>query len=267
MKGEKVEKDILVKADSMVAAKKVGSQNTEARESHSVFYFDPNTITDSQWHQLGLGQRTISTIRNFLSKGGRFRDPADLERIYGMQNEDADRLLPYVRIRSNSRKYISERINPAPVYHSRPVFPNFYPKKNYEKRSITVDLNASDSVEFEALPGIGVKLASRIVRFRESLGGFHSVEQLKDVYGINDTLFNLIKTSIKIEGGVYRKIRINHWGADSLDLHPYILKHEARAIVKYREQHGRFGAAEDLLALGMINAEWILRLRPYFDFE
>ena len=47
--------------------------NRDPKRSIRLFYFDPNTVTDEGWLDLGLRDKTIQTIRNFLSKGGRFR--------------------------------------------------------------------------------------------------------------------------------------------------------------------------------------------------
>jgi competence protein ComEA len=232
------------------------------------FYFDPNRITDTQWEELGLSRKTIATVKNYLSKGGRFRKADDLKRIYGLRKEDADRLLPYVRIEGNDKII-------QPYYAKRPVKKDSGYSRNYntelrrsfQKSKVIVDINEADSTEWEALPGIGIKLAKRIVKFRDALGGFSTVDQVAEVYGIDDSLFFKIKPDLHIRSGIYKKVRINHWEADSLDTHPYIQKHEAEAIVKYRSQHGRFLTADDLGKINILSSEWIARLKPYLELE
>jgi DNA uptake protein ComE-like DNA-binding protein len=228
-----------------------------------LFNFDPNTITNEQWEELGLKKRTILTIRNYLLKGGRFRQPEDLGKIYGIRREDAERLIPFVKIEShkNQAQYLLPSRNFAATDKQT------FTRKVYQRKMVTVDVNSADSVDFESLPAIGTKLAVRIIRFREALGGFNSIEQLREVYGINDTIFNLISTSLTMHTGVFRKIRINDWSIDSLDMHPYIQKHEARAIVKYRNQHGRFNDVDDLGKINLFSSDQIGRLKPYIDLE
>jgi competence ComEA-like helix-hairpin-helix protein len=130
-----------------------------------------------------------------------------------------------------------------------------------------VDINSADSIAWESLPGIGVKLAARIVKFREALGGFNSIDQLREVYGIDDSLFTKIGPALQFSSGIFRKVRINYWETDSLDMHPYIQKHEARAIVKYRSQHGLFHDADELGKINLLSQEWIERLKPYITLE
>lgn len=48
-----------------------------------LFTFDPNTLEEAGWRRLGLSDKTIRTIRNYVAKGGRFHKPEDLLRIYG----------------------------------------------------------------------------------------------------------------------------------------------------------------------------------------
>ena len=70
-----------------------------AKTLHSeLFYFDPNNLNLSEWRRLGLPDRLIQTILHYIEKGGRFRKAEDLKKLYGLQNSEYQRLLPYVRI-------------------------------------------------------------------------------------------------------------------------------------------------------------------------
>ena len=68
--------------------------------SSEVFYFDPNTAIHSDWKRLGLRDKTIQTIQNYLSKGGKFYKPEDIGKIWGFAPSDAKRLIPYVSIKN-----------------------------------------------------------------------------------------------------------------------------------------------------------------------
>ncbi|GAA2007944.1 hypothetical protein GCM10009799_39410 [Nocardiopsis rhodophaea] len=52
-----------------------------------------------------------------------------------------------------------------------------------------LDLNTATSEQLQTLPGIGPVLAERIVRFRDTNGGFGSVKQLREVSGIGERRF------------------------------------------------------------------------------
>ena len=75
-------------------------------ESNSVkgelFYFDPNTISESGWKKLGLRDKTIQTIEKYLNKGGHFYKPEDLQKIYGLHKDEYERLGPYVKIETKT---------------------------------------------------------------------------------------------------------------------------------------------------------------------
>ncbi len=268
-KPEKITNEEQAAADSFVKSKAEGAALEVSRTFH-LFSFDPNTISDADWEELGLNKKTISIIRNYLSKGGRFREPDDIKRIYGLTSGDAERLLPYIRIAGREGKthiYYPNRSVKKDTLYYRAYTPKYYTQHPIQKTRVMIDINTADSTEWEALPGIGIKLAARIVKFREALGGFHHVEQVREVYGIDDSLFNRIRPALINSLGISRKVRINVWEVDSLDMHPYIQKHEAKAIVKYRSQHGRFNAADELGKINIFSSEWIERLKPYIDLD
>ena len=84
--------------------KRKSSYNENDIIKGELFYFDPNTITGSDWKRLGLRDKTIKTIENYRSKGGHFYKPEDLQRIYGLHDDEYERLKPYIKIESNTSK-------------------------------------------------------------------------------------------------------------------------------------------------------------------
>lgn len=61
-----------------------------------------------------------------------------------------------------------------------------------------IDLNSATVAALDTLDGIGPVLAQRIVDYREEYGGFYSVEELKEVSGIGDKLFEQIKDKVTV---------------------------------------------------------------------
>ena len=61
--------------------------NIITSQQENCFYFDPNTLSKDGWQKLGIRDKTIKTIQNYLSKGGHFRKPEDLQRVYGLRNK------------------------------------------------------------------------------------------------------------------------------------------------------------------------------------
>lgn len=129
-----------------------------------------------------------------------------------------------------------------------------------------IDLNSCDSASLEALPGIGPVLSARIIRYRNLLGGFASVSQLQEVYGLSEETFNLVRDRVAADSLAVRKIRINEAGYRELLRFPYLEKHEVNAILKYRELEGRITGMGDLLSNRIIDASRAARIRPYMEF-
>ena len=61
-----------------------------------------------------------------------------------------------------------------------------------------VNINTASAAELQSLPGIGEAKAKQIVSYREANGDFSSIEDIKNVSGIGDGIFNQINSLIKI---------------------------------------------------------------------
>lgn len=135
------------------------------------------------------------------------------------------------------------------------------------KRPAVVDINAADTAVFIALPGIGPVLAARIVLFREKLGGFHSVGQIGEVYGLPDSVFRRLQPWLRCDSAVVRKIPLNTAEKDRLAAHPYIGWGEAKAIINYRRQHGPFRSLAALNRIVALDTAVLEKIRPYLSVE
>jgi len=124
----------------------------------------------------------------------------------------------------------------------------------------------ADSIILQVVPGIGEVLAGRIIKYRESLGGFHQEQQLREVYGITEELADRIVEYFPFSPSIHRPVKINELEANELARHPYIHFGHAKVIVAYRKQHGEYVRAEDLLKIKIFNEEWLGRLKPYLTF-
>ena len=221
-----------------------------------LFYFDPNTLSSEGWKKLGLRDKTIQTIQNYLSKGGKFNKPEDLKKIYGLFTDEFERLYPYVRIADagvNYQKTDDQIINK--------------PTENNKSRYNVIDVNTADTTAFISLPGIGSKLAARIVNFRDKLGGFYSINQVAETFGLPDSTFQRIKQYLKLENLSVKKININTATADELKTHPYIKYSIANPVVAYRNQHGPFMRTEDLKKVMVITEEVYAKILPYLSLQ
>ncbi len=224
-----------------------------------LFYFDPNTISKDEWLQLGLRDKTIQTIQNYLGKAGRFKKAEDLKRVYGLHKDEYERLAPYVKIKEAQAE--NNSISFSENKKQEDNKPDF--KKSLRYNSI--DINTADTSAFISLPGIGSKLATRIVNFRDRLGGFYSISQVGETYGLPDSTFQKIKGYLKLETSTVKKININTATVDELKVHPYIKWNLVNPIVAYRIQHGPFAKVEDIKKLMLVTDEVYNKIAPYLS--
>lgn len=221
-----------------------------------VFYFDPNTASAEDWRRLGVRDRTIHTIQNYLSKGGKFYKPQDIRKIWGLSTADAMRLIQYVSIKNNTS------------------FPAFE-KKQYSKTVITypvksvqpIDVNLADTSQLISLPGIGSKLSNRIISFREKLGGFYSVDQVAETYLLPDSTFQKIRSRLVINNVKVKQININSASVEEMKAHPYLRYNLANAIFKYRQQHGNFNSVEEIKNIMLVTEETFQKIAPYLSVQ
>ena len=225
-----------------------------------LFYFDPNTISPGDWKRLGLKDKTIKTIQNYLSKGGHFYRQEDLQRIYGLQKNEYERLSPYVKIESKTSVANEQFILSKPKDEKLSA-------KTYAAKYSAIDINTADTSAFISLPGIGSKLASRIITFRDKLGGFYSIDQVAETYGLPDSTFHKIKQYLKLDDPAVKKININTGTIDELKAHPYFKFSLANPIVAYRNEHGPFAKVEDIKKVMAVTDEIYKKISPYLTSQ
>ncbi len=205
--------------------------------------FNPNTIDSIALNQFGLKHYIIKNILNYRSKGGYFSSCSDLSKIYGIDNRSLKSLIDCCKIKSNIKRKTNRQ--------------SF-------RRKPTVNINEANADELKSLYGIGPKLSERIVKYRNSIGGFHSTYQLLDVYGIQDSI--LIKNGNRIicEGPV-GKLNINEIQLKDLAQKTLLNYKQSKAIINYRSHHGPFQNIEGLKAVKALNDSIYQKLYPYIE--
>ncbi len=226
----------------MDSDRQMESSKTDSGNIHgSLFYFDPNKIGVNDWIKLGLSVKQAAVIEKYKSKGGKFRSADDLRKIYVLSDEEKDRLVPYIKISSTS-------------HHT---------DKKMVDKGFTIEVNTADSSAFEELYGIGPALSARIIKYRRLLGGFYSIEQVGETYGISDTVFQNIRHHLKVNAALVTKININDADYETLRKHPYIHATISHAIIGYRDKNGKFDSLDELKKLKPVNEEVYEKLVPY----
>lgn len=209
------------------------------------FYFDPNTASYDTLIKLGLASKEANTLIKYRNKGGKFREPSDIKKVYGINEEQAEQLIPFVEVATDT----SEKFKT-----------NFY-----QQQKTLLDINSCDSASLVRLPGIGPVLSARIIKYRHLLGGFASINQLKEVYGLPVETFDLIKGRVYADSLAVLRININSADYKELSRLPYFEKYEVTAILKYRELKGKVNSLVELIDNKIITKERAVKVGPYLE--
>ena len=136
------------------------------------------------------------------------------------------------------------------------------------KDSVYLDLNASDTLDLQEVRGVGKVRARNIYKYGQKLGGYISVEQLKEVYSIDSATFEQIKPHFYAGKTEIRKININSDDPKYLARHPYIDFALAKAFIRFRKRYEKdFTKIEDIKLVHLMDEETFNKLRPYIKLS
>lgn len=209
------------------------------------------TASVNELASTGLSLKVAYNIQKYVSSGGIVTGEKDLLKIYGMDSVQLIKASPYLIYASVEKETTLQEENK-------------FEFKKYNHQPI-VDLNTATLEDLESLNGIGSVLAERIVKFRESLGGFISSEQLKDCYGITPETYEKIKPQLQASGTL-KIIPINEIDLTSFS-HPYLNKKMSKMIEAYKDHHGPFSNADELRKVYPPDTGWCNKILPYLSFQ
>ena len=224
--------------------------NDSSSENNNLFVFNPNTVTKEQLIALGLKEKTANTFINYRNKGAHFTKKEDVKKVYGLTEELFTKLEAYILIDSenkNQKQYAQQE-----------------PKT--KKQIKTIELNTVDSIGLLPLPGIGPGYAKRILKYRSLLGGYSTIEQLKEVYGFTDSLFQVVKPYVTVNPALVTKIDLNTEDFKKLNAHPYLSYEDTKAIFNYRRKNGAITKMEHL-RICIYDESQLSKLAPYIEFK
>ena len=259
---------------------------------HELFPFDPNTASAEDFERLGLESWQARSIIRFREKGGIFSRPSDFARVYGITKRTYEVLLPFIQIaddykpaadfygkegygrsgRRNTpynnnreeryRRYAQDNTSPSEGKAEGKSEAKVYSYPHKLRANEHIEINGADTTLLMKIPGIGSYYASRIVRYRERLGGFASAQQLEEIDGLPESSI----AYIKIDEQQIRKMNLNKLTLNQLKKHPYLNFYQAKEICDYRRLKGPLHSIEDLKLLKDFPPDEIERLKPYICF-
>lgn len=205
-------------------------RNLKAEPVVKHYPFNPNFISDYRGHVLGMTVEQIDRLHTFRAKGKFVNSAKEFQQVTGISDSLLLALIPYFK------------------------FPDWVNKRNQSSSDkLTVaarpmmDINTASKNDLEKVYGIGDKLSDRILEQREKLGGFVSIEQMNDVWGLSPEVVANLKKGFHVSKiPEVKKIAINEVSLKELAQFPYFRYALAKKIVTWRSMNGNFENVEDL---------------------
>lgn len=258
--------DSLMAAWNEGAIVKANFSETDSALKVELKPFDPNQVGVEEMLSLGIPVFLTRRIDNYRKKGGQFRVKGDLSRIYDFPDSLYKQLEEYIELPDKlDRKKFTEGKGRRNRVDS--IKPKFYTKREKEFPKLWIDLNNADTAELKKLRGIGASFSKRIIKYRSLLGGFANKDQLTEVYGLSDSLYNSFSDQVYV--GVadsVSTININIANYEVLRKHPYISYKVAREILNSRSKIGKFRSLQDLLIVEGLDSALSVKLSPYIVY-
>lgn len=216
----------------------------EPKSDINLFAFDPNTATDYEFLKLGFSEKQIEAIRKYQSKSGSFKTKTEFLQLKIIGENQKSKISGFINLPDENKG------NQNAI--------------SIQQKTVRIELNSADTIQLKELPGIGSVLAKRIVKYRDLLGGFYSIKQLYEVYGMPEQTVKLIEPQVEVKSSSVRKLDLNFGDKSELSKHPYLKNNLATKIIKFRSRYGKINNVEILRDSMILNIDEFTRIKPYF---
>ncbi len=243
--GEDSEKQKWIGLQAKVDSLKVEKQNYIPK----IYPFNPNFITDYKGSKLGMSIEEIDRLLNFRKTNQYVNSASEFQKVTQVSDSLLNAISPYFKF---------------PDWVNKGKTNNFKPFEKKTEKIIMLDINLATKEDFIKIYGIGPALSDRILKQKELFGGFVSMKQMNDVWGLSpEVIENLNKYFIVATLPKIKMIDINNSSIKELLLFPYFKYALAKAIVTYRSMNGDFKNFEDLTKINGFPSEKLDIIRLY----
>lgn len=265
--------DYFYSPDYIISAKIIEGEilktelNTDQKkeiEHQDIAVMDPNRMDYFDWRNAGLNPGLSNRIISYRLNGGYFNSIEELLDIYGITDSLLEFLQPYLALNNRFEKNQMIEFDKSFTVKNKKVSVQ---KDLANNENIIFNINACDSTDLQSLKGIGRIRASRIIRYRNNLGGFADKNQFKEIYGMDSLSLRNLDKYCTIDSSEIDKIEINKIGFKELLNHPYCDYTMTKIILNYRDQHGDFKSKKDFNNIYALDQEKLNKLFPYLSFK
>lgn len=229
-------------------------------DEYKIYPFNPNFITDFKGYKLGMSVAEIDRLLEFRKTGKFVNSAKEFQDVTKVSNSLLAKISPHFKFPdwiNNKKQFLNSKTNKEFV--------------SFEKKPIKIvqqDLNLASKEDLIKIYGIGEGISERILKFKESLGGFVSMDQMNDVWGLSPEVITELNKHFKIVNlPNTAKIDINNASTKELSKFPYFKFLLSREIVTYRSMNGQIKSIEDLTKIKGFPVEKVKIIALYLDFK
>ena len=252
------------KENGTIAKEKVSVEDEKDEERVEVVMreFDPNIVDSLTLIGFGLKAWKVKNFLHYRAAGKVFRSAEEMGKTHGWTEEDVERVRGYVRVGKEYEKKDVKKWEMREKMEEREDRQTY--TSNKFQTLTKVDVNMADTALLRRVPGIGGKISEAIVTYRKKLGGFYSVEQLRELKIVSPELLEWFEVSPSPD---IQRLNINKASFQVLNSHPYISYEQTKALLQYIRLYGKVKDEQALLETGLFTKEEVERLKPYLDYE
>jgi len=230
----------------------------EKKESPRIYLFNPNFITDYKGYKLGMSVQEIDRLLAFRKKNKYVNSAKEFQNVTRVSDSLLNTIAPFFKFPDwvNNKKQFK-------VYEK-------YTNKAFAKKGkiVFIDINKATQEDLIKIYGIGEAISVRILKLKESLGGFVSMEQMKDIWGLSPEVIENLNTHFKVSVMPnFKKIDINNASLKELSQFSYFRYPLAKEIVTYRSMNGDIKNIEDLTKIKGFPIDKIKIIELYLVFN
>jgi DNA uptake protein ComE-like DNA-binding protein len=196
-----------------------------------IYPFNPNFITDYKGSKLGMSVAEIDRLLDFRKTNQYVNSASEFQKVTQISDSLLKAISPFFKF---------------PDWVNKRVTNNFKPYEKKTENRVIIDINLATKEDLIKVYGIGPALSDRILKQKELFGGFVSMNQLDDIWGLQPEVIENLNKYFKVTTlPKIKKIDINNSSIKELMLFPYFKYSLAKAIVTYRSMNGNL-KIEDL---------------------
>ncbi|POY38153.1 hypothetical protein C3L50_12870 [Flavobacterium alvei] len=233
-----VSKDSLEKEKWLSLQSQIDSLKQEKLDYVPKIYpFNPNFITDYKGYKLGMSVPEIDRLLAFRKQNKYVNSPKEFQAVTKVSDSLLNAISPYFKFPDwvNNKKEFNT--------YKKFAYTAFAKKEKME----VIDINQATQEDLIKIYGIGEAISMRILKFKESLGGFVSMEQMNDIWGLSPEVIQNLNTHFKVSTlPNIKKIDINNASIKELSLFPYFKYPISKNIVTFRSMNGDIKNIQDL---------------------